>query len=217
MFAALVIASCAQGPERKREVRMIERVTTGTYWYRLVDENAKPQGYAKLTLTRPGDGGLFAEWELKIAWSGGAYEESRTIGFDDDGRMTSADYRVGDDLVGEAKRLGSWLNGVAVVEKQQVDVEMQVTDDVATGMLFVLASAVPLEEGAIMSFEELDEARGFAPLGQTKLAYKGAEVVTVDGKGFPAHRIEVEKVTGEHMPVWVSADGRIVKSDWGGS
>ena len=46
-----------------------------------------------------------------------------------------------------------------------------------TGMLFVLCPGVPLETGGKLAFQELDEARGFAPLGETRLVYSGPEDV----------------------------------------
>ena len=103
------------------------------------------------------------------------------------------------------------MKGFAVEGGNRVPVDLKIPDDAITGMLFVLCPGVPLTEGGELAFLELDEAHAFAPLGPTKLTWTGA----VDLDGQPAHRIDIVKEKGG-MPVWVSADGRILKSDWGG-
>ena len=53
----LLGAACAHTPSRETNP-MIEKVATGEFWYRLEDEDGKPQGYARLVLTTPEAGGL---------------------------------------------------------------------------------------------------------------------------------------------------------------
>ncbi|MEN8149823.1 MAG: SRPBCC domain-containing protein [Planctomycetota bacterium] len=215
LLLALVASACAGNREaRVHEVEthpMISSVSTGEFWYRLQDETGEPQGYAKLVLTTPGGGGLDVAWELKIAWSGGAYEESRALSLDAAGRMTRADYRVAGEVISVATREGDRLRGTAVSSGAQVPVDLKIPDDAITGMLFVLCPGVPFGEGGELSFQELDEANSFVPLGESKLVYGRSE--EVDGRA--AHRIDIVKAEGG-MPVWVSDDGRILKSDWGG-
>ena len=57
----LLAAGCAQTPDVEN-CPMIESVATGEFWYRLDDENGDPQGYARLNLTTPEEGGCISYW-----------------------------------------------------------------------------------------------------------------------------------------------------------
>jgi len=211
----LLLSACAHTVPTET-IPMIGNVQTGEFWFRLDDGEGHPQGYAHMVLTTPDGGGIAVDWELRIAWSGGSYEETRTLALDAGGRMTRADYRVGGETVSAATRSGEWLRGFAVEDGHRADIELKIPDDAITGMLFILGPGVPLEAGGELAFQELDEAHGFSPLGPTKIVYGGPESLDWEGRSLPVHRVDIRKRQGEGMPVWVTKDGRIVKSDWGG-
>ncbi|MHC4469724.1 MAG: SRPBCC family protein [Planctomycetota bacterium] len=212
---AVVLVAAAAGACGGCE-SMTDAIATGDYWYRMEDPEGKPQGYAHLVVgAAEGDGRRF-DWELKIAYSGGAYEEWRSMTIDAEGRLIAASYATGEDFSTDLRRKGEeWA--VSTARGQEASSEIrEIPADAATGMVFVLAVALPQEEGAGLERTELDETKGFTVLGPTVFAWKAEEEVELEGGRLIAHRFQMKRADDTALPIWIGEDRTILQVDWGG-
>jgi len=71
------------------------KVATGEWWYAMNDEEGKPMGYCHYTTNTVADGSVRVEWQLRLAFPGGTYEEDRSMDMDGSLRMKAASYAAG--------------------------------------------------------------------------------------------------------------------------
>lgn len=200
----------------KGEGRMFEGIHTGEFWYAMIGGEGHPLGYARLDVARPEGGGLTVQWELKLAYDGGNYEETRSMTLDAAGQLVAAEYRALGNLVGSARTDGGRWLVTTIRDGKPVEAEAKLPPDSMIGLGFVLAPLVPRKEGGRFERTELDEANGFEPIGTTSFTYVRHDERDWEGEKLAVDRILMKKANGKEMPVEVTADGRIVSSDWGG-
>jgi uncharacterized protein YndB with AHSA1/START domain len=160
--------------------------------------------------------GISAEWEMKLTYPGGTYEEVRTMLLDAAGVLLSASYRAGGRVIGEARREGGRLVGEALNEGETVPVDVAVPLDAIAGVSFLFAATIVFEDGVAAKRTDLNEAQGFRSAGTGTFFYKGAEDVEIGGETRSLRRVEMKR--GEDvMTVWVDEERVVTKIDWGGN
>jgi uncharacterized protein YndB with AHSA1/START domain len=124
--------------------------------------------------------------------------------------MTSVGYVSGDQKF-VAERDGDHL---VVSDPENTD-PIAVTDDAIAGMGFVLAATMPLEVGAQLKRRDHNEAQGMLDEGVVTFEVTGKETLDLAGKKIETHKIVMTRQSGNELPIWVDADRRIVRADWG--
>jgi hypothetical protein len=188
---------------------------TGTFWYRMADPHGEPFGFARMEITSPADGGLHVDWELRLAFPGGTYEEVRTLTVDPAWRMQAATIRTGEGPLISGRREGErWFWSA---EGSPEEHSFDLSERTYSGMDFVLAAALqPLAEGTTHEVEELNEAKGFEPVGAGVFLVQGVESLSIDEEELEVLRVVLTRLDGQQLPLWVSRDRTIARADWGG-
>jgi len=216
LIVAIAVVAAVAAASAEEEGTVLTKPKLGEFWYSMLTAEGEPQGYCRLNLTESAGGGLDVDWELKISYSGGSYEEERRMVVDGDWRILTSRYVAGGVLQSEAKRAGNRLVGKWLKEGELVECDLEVRDTALTGMGFVMAAAMAREEGASREFEELHEEMGFATGGVSTLAFIGEEKVEIAGEEQTLFKYELTKGKGGKLPIWVNADREIAQVDWGG-
>lgn len=205
----------AGGAGAEEEGSVLERVAAGEHWYAMLGPDGRPTGYAKLVVGRPEGGGLSIDWELAIAPGGDKYEETRRFVLDGAGDLVESELRQFGNLLGRAKREGDKLVVTTLVDGKPADREVDPTPGAMNGMGYVLAAAVPREDGGRLARPELDEANGHVLLGETVMTFEGIEKREWEGETLEVAKIRLVKANGRALPLLITADGRILEADWG--
>ena len=165
-------------PGQEKEAIMLTLPALGEFWYRMeTDEGEKAgeaQGYAHLVLSARDDGGLRADWEMKLAFTGGTHEEERTMDMAADGLLLAASISMKGKRTCEARRDGSrWI---VTTFGDGVENEVRdVAEDIAAGLGFVIAAMMPMAEGASTTRDELNDAQSYRSEGEMTITVKGEE------------------------------------------
>lgn len=189
----------------------------GEHWYRMEDSQGAAMGYARLVVENSEQRQKF-DWEMKLAFSGGTYEEQRLLEVDSARRLLRAAYSADGKSVSEAARKDGRLVGTARKGDEMLPIDLPLTESHCTLMDFLLAATLPLKEGASLKVLELDEANGFADNGETTLTCRGKDAIDWEGKSLSCWKFELSnnKVNTRRMTIWVSAAREVIKVDWGG-
>ena len=213
-FLLLPRPSRADAPGEKR---VLDTVPTGTHWYAMRGGDGAPVGFARLDVARREDHGIAVQWELALAFDDGDYRESRSMAIDGGERLVSSEYRTYGNLVASLERTeaGFVVKAVEKGEVQGHDVEAP-GPGTMTGLGFVLASAVPHEDGGRLARTELDEANALRVIGEAVFTWEGTAARTFDARPVTVGRVRLAKANGKTLPLEVLPDGRVFSVDWGG-
>ncbi|KAF0242175.1 MAG: hypothetical protein FD180_4046 [Planctomycetota bacterium] len=192
-----------------------EPMKPGEFWYRIDDKAGKPQGYTRMVVTAVDGGGTRVEWEMKFAWTGGNYEETRAAEFDKDRRLVSASGGRFGVTLGEGKRDGAKFVGRTRGDADAAwkDGAVEMKDPSMSELGFALAATMPLKLGETFAYEQVSEMDSLQ-LRQTTLTCEAEEVV----EGIKSWRFtrKYKDDKGPGVRIWVSDDRRMVKADWNG-
>ena len=183
---------------------------TGEFWYAMLQSDDSPQGYARLAILDREGGGFDVDWELRLAFVGGSYEEQRSSSFDAKHRLVAVGYASGKQKFA-AERKGDEM----VVTTPEKLPPVKVKQDAIAGMGFVLAATMPLEEGARIERTDHNEAQGLAAEGTVVFDVVGKETLEVDGQQIETFKVVMTRQSGNELPLWIDAERRIVRADWG--
>ncbi len=204
-----------EAPEKPAEAAPM---LNGEFWYRMEDDKGKAQGYTRM-LVKGDDAGQHIDWEMKIAFTGGSYEESRALAWDKERRFVSSSYSADGKLICEGVRKEGKVSGQRMNKDGKLEpFTAETPDDALPYMGFLLAATMPLREGESWTRKELDEANGFAEKGELKFELH-KDTVTWDGKEIPVWRAEITRPTDakRKLTLWISDAREIVKINWGGN
>ena len=193
MRAFLILLAAAFPAAAGEPVNMLTMPKPGVHWYRMTDGGGEPMGFARLAVAAREGGGLAAEWTMKLAFPDGTYVEERRVVLDAEFRPVAAAFVADGETVGDV----TWK------------ADAPAPADSATAVIFLWAAMMPLAPGAVLERTELNEAKGFAPIGTTRFACEAKE----DNGTF---RVRMTRADGGGMPIWVTADRAVTKVDWGG-
>ena len=166
--------------------------------------------------------GVDVSWKLRLAFPGGSYEEDRTMVLDKALQLVSASYSSGGDFC-KGSVIGTRVEvllGGSQPEKTSKTISVDVPTDALPGMDFVMASWLPLVQGAELRYSGVNESAGFKLLGPHVLEVVGRETVQIGGAGVECWKVVRRPVEGTDspgaLPLWLSDDHRILMADWGG-
>lgn len=208
----VTLERAADVPEPKPEAGPMFK---GEFWYRMENAQGKPQGYARLVV-KTHDDGQNLEWEMKLAYTGGSYEEERALAWDKERRFVSSRYSADGKLVCEGTRAEGKVRGQRTKDGKLEAFEVATPDDALPYMGFMLAATMPLADGETWTRRELDEANAFADKGEMKFELH-KDTLTWDGKEIACWRVDVTKPNDEKrkLTLWVSGAREIVRVNWG--
>jgi len=186
----------------------------GEFWYGMAETEGDPYGFARLALHEVPEG-VACDWELRLAFPGGTYEEERSAVHDARHRTRAATWAAAGERV-ELQRVGDRRVGRRVTEEGETRIDVAVEDDALAGMGFVLAADLPFEAGATYAFHDYNEAQGLVPEGEAAFVVAGPEALEVDGTLHETWKVLLRRSDGREMPIWVDPERRIVRVDWGG-
>jgi uncharacterized protein YndB with AHSA1/START domain len=208
----VTLERAADVPEPKPEAGPMRQ---GEFWYRMEDDKGKAQGYARMVV-KTHDDGQNIEWEMKLAYTGGSYEEERALAVDKQRGFVRSSYSADGKLVCEGERSEGKVRGTRTKDGKQQPFEIATPDDALPYMGFMLAATMPLAEGETWTRRELDEANAFADKGEMKFEMH-KDTITWDGKELACWRVDVTKPNDEKrkLTLWVSNAREIVRVNWG--
>ncbi len=186
----------------------------GEFWYGMAGADGDPYGYARLAIA-DAPAGVSCNWELRLAFPGGTYEEERSA-VHDAARRTLAATWAADGRRLAVERQGTRLVGTRVAADAETAIDVEVEDDALAGMGFVIAADLPFEAGATHAFHDYNEAQGLTPEGEARFTVAGPASLEVDGVTLETWKVLLHRSDGREMPLWIDGDRRIVRVDWGG-
>mgnify|MGYP001813822035 CR=1 FL=1 len=173
-------------------------------------------GSARILVAEAEAGATRYDWRLRIAFPGGTYEEDRSLTVDAEGRLEAATFEGGGAHV-RARRDGARLVGnLRPPEGEETELDLEVEDDAMSGMGFVLATTLPRETGASLSFADYNESAGFSAEGRAKVVVGERVTAPLPQGDVPAWQVVLTREGGNELPLWVNDDGVLVCADWGG-
>jgi uncharacterized protein YndB with AHSA1/START domain len=156
---------------------------------------------------------------MKIAFTGGSYEENRTLAWDKERGFVSSSYSADGKLVCEGTRKEGKVSGKRTNREGKLEeFTVETPDDALPYMGFLLAATMPLRDGESWTRKELDEANGFAAKGELKFELH-KDTITWDGKEIPVWRAEITRPADakRKLTLWISDAREVVKINWGGN
>lgn len=213
-FSATMILA-QQAPAEGEEIPPADKppaiMPAGMYWYGMYAADGEAQGFARLTATAQEGGGMLFDWELRIAYEGGKYEEQRKLALDSQAEMIRAEVASsGRSRI--ATRDGSEMIFKADEEEQRVKV---VNGAISAGMAFVLATSIEQREGATLTRHTYDEANEFKDLGEATFSVEKKEALKLPAGETEAWKILLKRGEDRSLQVWVNSRREIVQIDWG--
>lgn len=219
VLAALLTAFVIQSLACAQDAAPLPPIQTGEFWYRALDAEGRTEGYMRLVVDRTAGEGIKGSWEMKLAYPGGSYCESRSMEITKELSLIAGSMEVeggpsGKIRQGEGKLEGSGRKASGAEEKEVV---IDGGSHTSAGLTVLFALAMPrAAEAKLMTLEEIS-LQGVPSIAGWVEVRPGRKVeLEREGKTEETWKFEIAREKGPKMQVWVTAEGAIAQIEWGG-